>query len=68
MRKLKKKIKAWLACLTRADEVCIVYKADPGCIATILLVTYTMEDAIEYLNIYNKRNKEAAWMTKQIVI
>ena len=70
MRKLKKKIKVWLACLTRADEVWIVYKShfNRESIVTILLVTYTMEDAIEYLNMYNKQNKEAAWMTKQIVI
>jgi hypothetical protein len=70
MRKLKKKIKVWLACLTRADEVWIVYKShfNRESVVTILLVTYTMEDAIEYLNMYNKQNKEAAWMTKQIVL
>jgi len=70
MKKLKRKIRAWLACLTRTDEVWIIYKSEldksPG--ATILVVTYKMEDALEYLNTYNKQNKISAWMTKQIVI
>ncbi len=70
MRKLKKKFKAWLACLTRTDQVWIIYKSenDRTFGDTILLVTYEMEDAVEYLNMYNKRNKVSAWMTKQIVI
>ena len=64
MRKLKKKIKVWLACLTRADEVWIVYKShfNRDSVITILLVTYKMEDAVEYLSMYNKHNKEAAWI------
>ena len=67
---MKRKIKAWLACLTRTDEVWIIYKSenDRTFGDTILLVTYEMEDAVEYLNMYNKRNKVSAWMTKQIVI
>ena len=76
MRKLKKKIKVWLACLTRADEVWVVYKTEwitsteleKTPMTTIFLVTYRMEDAVEYLNTYNKRNKVSAWMTKQIVL
>ena len=70
MRKLKKKIKAWLACLTRSDEVWIVYKShfNRESVITILLVTYKMDDAIEYLNMYNRHNKESAWMTKQVII
>lgn len=67
---MKRKIKAWLACLTRTDQVWIIYKSenDRTFGDTILLVTYEMEDAVEYLNMYNKRNKVSAWMTKQIVI
>ena len=67
---MKRKIKAWLACLTRTDQVWIIYKSenDRTFGDTILLVTYEMEDAVEYLNMYNKRNKVSAWMTKQIVV
>ena len=68
MEKLIKKFKAWLACITRADEVWIVYnKHYPDAKISILLVTYTQEDAIEYLNLYNKNNKESAWLTRKIV-
>ncbi len=68
MNKLIKKFKAWLACLIRADEVYIVYnKHYPDAKVSILLVTYLQEDAIEYLNLYNKNNKESAWLTRKIV-
>ena len=69
MRRLIIKFKAWLACVTRADEVWVVYNiaTAPGAKVSILIVTYIQEDAIEYLNLYNKNNKESAWLTKKIV-
>jgi len=68
MGKLIKKFKAWLACITRTDEVFIVYnKHYPDAKVSILLVTYLQEDAIEYLNLYNINNKESAWLTRKIV-
>ena len=55
--------------VTRADEVWVVYNiaTAPGSKVSILIVTYIQEDAIEYLNLYNKNNKESAWLTKKIV-
>ena len=71
MKKLIKKFKAWLACVIRTDEVFVIYTYnsvnDQSAKVSILIVTYMQEDAIEYLNLYNKNNKESAWLTKKIV-
>lgn len=69
MKKLIIKFKAWLACVTRTNEVFVVYEitAAPDAKVSILIVTYLQEDAIEYLNLYNKNNKESAWLTRKIV-
>ena len=70
MKRLIIKFKAWLACITRTDEVWVVYNIStaPGPKVSILIVTYTQEDAIEYLNLYNMNNKESAWLTKKTII
>ncbi|MBE16988.1 MAG: hypothetical protein CL867_12130 [Cytophagaceae bacterium] len=71
MKKLIKKFKAWLSCITKTDEVFVVYNYNivnaQSAKVSILIVTYMQEDAIEYLNLYNKNNKESAWLTKKIV-
>lgn len=68
MKKILKKLKAFIACCTRTDQVWIVYSINKESIVSIILVTYEMEDAIEFMNKYNTRNKESAWLTKQIII
>ena len=71
MKKLIKKFKAWLSCITKTDEVFVVYNYNivnaQSAKVSILIVTYMQEDAIEYLNLYNKNNKESAWLTRKIV-
>jgi hypothetical protein len=68
MKKLIKNFKAWLACVTRTDMVWIVYKPEPDSEITVLLVTYEMESALEYMTGFNRRNDGGAWLTKQTVV
>ena len=70
MRRLIIKFKAWLACVTRTNEVWVVYNiaTPPAPKVSILIVTYLQEDAIEFLNLYNMNNKESAWLTKKTII
>tara|TARA_R110002012_G_scaffold291739_2_gene486346 strand:+ start:37 stop:246 length:210 start_codon:yes stop_codon:yes gene_type:complete len=69
MKKLIKSFKAWLASVSRTDSIWIVYTIKSDSVVSILIVTYEMEDAIEYMNMYNKKYKESsAWLTKQIIV
>tara|TARA_R110002012_G_scaffold48328_7_gene125909 strand:+ start:154 stop:366 length:213 start_codon:yes stop_codon:yes gene_type:complete len=69
MKKLFKGFKAWLACLTRADEIYLVIdpaKEDAG--FKVLIATYELDDAIEYMNRFNKLNTDKGpWLTKTLV-
>ena len=66
MKKLFKKFKTWVACVARADEIYLVMgptKADPGW--KVLIATYEIEDAIDYMNRFNyTKIEKGPWLTK----
>lgn len=69
MKKLIKKFKAWLACITRTNEVYLVVgpsKETPEW--KVLIATHTIEDAIDFMNTYNDFNLEQKiWLQKTVV-